>query len=30
MKKILFGYHWEAALVDAGCNCYKTMLVPNR
>lgn len=23
------GYHWEA-LVDAGCNCYKTVLIPNQ
>ena len=22
------GYHWEA-LVDASCNCYRTVLVPN-
>jgi hypothetical protein len=22
------GYHWEAIL-DANCNCYKTVLVPN-
>lgn len=22
------GYHWEA-LVDANCNCYRTVLVPN-
>lgn len=22
------GYHWEAIL-DASCNCYKTVLVPN-
>jgi hypothetical protein len=22
------GYHWEA-LLDAGCNCYRTVLVPN-
>ena len=22
------GYHWEAIL-DAGCNCYRTVLVPN-
>jgi len=23
-----YGYHWEA-LLDANCNCYKTVLVPN-
>ena len=23
-----YGYHWEQIL-DAGCNCYKTVLVPN-
>ena len=23
------GYHWEAIL-DANCNCYKTVLVPNQ
>ena len=23
------GYHWEA-IVDAGCNCYRTVLVPNQ
>lgn len=22
------GYHWEAVL-DANCNCYRTVLVPN-
>lgn len=22
------GYHWEA-LLDASCNCYRTVLVPN-
>ena len=23
-----YGYHWEA-LLDANCNCYRTVLAPN-
>jgi hypothetical protein len=23
-----YGYHWEAIL-DASCNCYRTVLIPN-
>ena len=23
-----YGYHWEAVL-DANCNCYRTVLMPN-